>query len=122
MDARQAFQIGFLAYCADHGLSGPEAKALSEKAAGLLEGPLSTAKEIGSAVKGVSPMEFVKAHWPWLLGGAVLVPGLAGGLAGHLAANAAHGTDYDEDDVKTQEKIELMRREAAKAKALGGLA
>jgi hypothetical protein len=92
MDSRQAFKIGFLARCAEEGLTGEQVRERLQKAASLL---------------GSLPDLATTA--------AVTLPVMAGAGLGYMAHRSA-GRDVDEDDIRKRELIEELRHYARRAR------
>lgn len=93
IDERQAFKLGFAAYCADQQLSAEDALTFVKKAAGVME-------NLGLAMVGV----------PAALG-------LAGGGALGYGAAKLDEPDITADDIKAKEIAETYQRYTARLKA-----
>lgn len=112
LTAKEAFKIGFLAKCAEDGLTPDEmlsrvtqAKAAIEKRAfigGLLG---SAAGAVGGAAKNVAGYGIPLA---------LAAPPILGGLAGYGLAKATDVDDTDVEDIKNRELVEEYKRQAAK--------
>lgn len=102
LSEREAFKVGFLARCAEDGMSRDEilgaVKQATEKVAGLIGDVGGLA---GSAVSHAAPI-------------ALLAPPALGALAGLGLSRATDIDDGDVKEVKDREVIDAYRTEAAK--------
>lgn len=97
LDTRSAFKVGFLACCAEAGLSREEishvVKTAQDKLASLLGGIGSVLQPVAHAATGIgAPL-------------ALLAPPVLGGAAGYALSRA---TDIDDTDVKEVQDHELL--------------
>lgn len=102
LDARDAFKVGFLARCAEEGLSGDQiagrVKAAGDKFASLLSGLGSAA---GSALSTGIPL-------------ALAAPIVLGGAAGYGLSRATDIDDTDVAEIKGNELLDTYAAETAK--------
>lgn len=109
MTEKDAFKAGFLARCADEGLTGAELGARLSAAA---DWPKQAA---------LNPLEYLP-NFSQALGATkmlgvagLLGAGAAGGLAGHVAGTL-NQPDLDEEDIKARELAAAYKALAAKAR------
>lgn len=108
LTTEQSFKAGFIAACVEQGLSLPQAHSAVKRASALLEKKAI----INSLTNIVKP----------LLSGAMNVgvplalaaPPIIGGTAGFAAAKLTDVDDTDIQEVKKQEIIDSLKRQAAK--------
>jgi hypothetical protein len=111
LNEREAFKVGFLARCAEHGMTRSEIRqavktALDKLASGsgILGGLASAAGHIGSSVANIGiPL-------------ALVAPPVLGGIGGAMAANATDINDTDVKDIQDKEVLDTYRQETAKLK------
>lgn len=108
LTSREAFKCGFLARCAEDGLS-PEgmlrrAKAAREKVA-VLGTLINKTVDVG---KGV-----VDASLGWGIPLALAAPPILGGIGGAALAKATDIDDQDVEDIKDKELLDEYRRQTA---------
>lgn len=126
----QAFKAAYLHKCAERGLTIGETRTMVKQAIAVLEDPRME-KDAGwwDAVKGNVPgvgllsglgeglAKGVGTQIPSLaLYGALGIPIVGGGLAGYGLAKAQGLNDEDPDEIKSQEKIDALRRAATRSK------
>lgn len=103
VDSKQAFKLGFAAYCADHGYTAEEAVALS-KYAGVVG---DTAAVAGNAAPYALALGF----------GIPAALGLAGGGALGYGAAKFDEPETTPDDIKAQEIADTYKRYTDRLKA-----
>lgn len=101
---REAFKVGFLARCAEEGLSADQiadrVKFASDKMASFMDGLAGVGKSVVST--GV-PL-------------AAIAPIALGGMAGYGLSRMTDIDDTDVDEVKNQELLDTYAQETAKLK------
>lgn len=101
---REAFKVGFLARCAEEGLSADQiaarVKFAQDKFAGLMAGLSSVGS---SALSTGLPL-------------ALLAPIALGGVAGYGLSRATDIDDTDVDEIKNQELLDTYAQQTAKVK------
>ena len=105
---REAFKVGFLARCAEEGLSADQiadrVKFALDKFAGLLDTVTGSASNLGSAALSTGlPL-------------ALLAPVALGGIAGYGLSRATDIDDTDVDEIKNQELLDTYAQQTAKLK------
>jgi hypothetical protein len=117
MTEKDAFKAGFLARCAEEGLTGAELSARINVAADVMtkrafnpmallpNDPMALLPNFSQAL-GATKM---------LAGAGLLGAGVAGGLAGHVAGTL-NQPDLDEEDIKARELAAAYKALAAKAR------
>jgi len=107
MDAAQAFRFGFLARCAEEGLSPAETldRARSGLAFAKRAGIGNAAGALaGMAMSGIKGTPHVAATlFPWILGAGGVTAAALG-----AAAAKAQDADFDPDEAKRQELIDTL--------------
>lgn len=108
LTAREAFKVGFLARCAEEGLSADQiagrVKLAADKFAGVIDGVIGGATGIGKSVIGTG------------LPIAALAPIALGGLAGYGLSRATDVDDTDVAEIKNQELLDTYAQETARLK------
>lgn len=107
LSAREAFKVGFIARCVEHGMTTDQmlgaVKSAMDKLA-LFGAVGDAAKELTRLVGSVGvPL-------------ALAAPPVIGGLAGAGLAKATDVSDKDVSDIKDREVIDTYRTEAAKVR------
>lgn len=109
MTEKDAFKAGFLARCAEEGLTGAELSARINVAADVMTkrafDPMALLPNFSQALGATK----------WLAGAGLLGAGVAGGLAGHVAGTL-NQPDLDEEDIKARELAAAYKALAAKAR------
>lgn len=108
LTSREAFKVGFLARCAQDGLSPDETYARVKLACDTLEKRAILGTVIDktfSTGKGLAG---------YAVPAALLAPPVLGGLGGYALAKATDVDDTDVDAIKSRELIEEYRRQASR--------
>ena len=118
LTSKEAFRLGFLARCAEEGLTGPELQsriklAAEKQALGYLEGTL-LAGQLGRGA--ANSLYDIARSGATLLLGAPLAGGLAAGGLGGYALAKFNEPNVSDDDVKAQEISDTYRRYAQRMK------
>ena len=117
IDEKQAFKLGFAAYCADQGLSPEDARAFVKSALPAFGWPLAaaTAGYVGGKIldfggqlaNNIAP---ITKNLTLLGVGVPAAIGLAGGGALGYGAAKLNEPDITPDDIKAQELAETYKR------------
>lgn len=101
---REAFKVGFLARCAEEGLSPDQIAARVKFAADKFAGLMDAAAGLGKSVVGTGlPL-------------ALLAPVALGGMAGYGLSRATDIDDTDVAEIKNQELLDSYAQETARLK------
>lgn len=112
LTAKEAFKIGFLAKCAEDGLTPDQMLARVKAAKDAFEKRAFIGGLLGSAAGAVGGAAKTVAGYGIPL--ALAAPPILGGLAGYGLAKATDVDDTDVDDIKNRELVEEYKRQAAK--------
>ena len=107
---KEAFRLGFLARCAEEGLTGADLDTRIKKA---WFGPLAATAALGT---GAAVASAAHQSLPTLIGLPAALGLVGGGLAGHTIAKVTE-PDVDEDDIKAQELADTYKIYAQRAAA-----
>lgn len=114
LTAKEAFKVGFLAKCAEDGLTPDQMLARVKQAKDALEKRAFIGGLLGSAAGAVGGAAKSVAGYGIPL--ALAAPPILGGLAGYGLAKATDVDDTDVDDIKNRELVEEYKRQAEKLK------
>jgi hypothetical protein len=112
MTNQEAFKVGFLMKCAEHGLTAEETDmvikrgAAMVKLAGVGSVAAATAKAGGKAAGTIGSALLNKLWWMGIVG-----PPVIGGLTGY-ALSGAGSAPYDMEEAKRQEELAEYQRAA----------
>lgn len=127
IDEKQAFKLGFAAYCADQGLSPEDARAFVKSAEPFTLAGLGTAALAGGAYLGGKAMDLggqlannivpLTKNLTLMGVGIPAAVGLAGGGALGYGAAKLNEPDITPEDIKAQELAETYKRYTDRLKA-----
>lgn len=110
---REAFKVGFLARCAEDGVSPADTLDRVKQASAVLDRLLTRGAEktafLGELAGGV--LNFAKDVGPYAALGLAAAPPVIGGAAGYGLSRALDIDDTDVADVKDRELTEEYRRQ-----------
>ncbi len=109
---QEAFKVGFLAKCAEDGLTPDQMLARVKQAHDLFEKRAFIGDMLGSAAGAAGGLAKGLAGYGVPL--ALAAPPILGALGGYGLAKATDVDDTDVDAIKNRELVEEMRRQAEK--------